>query len=79
MTNDVTIDLDTQRKHLERDTRSFFSKWYRRLLRFTLRKLINRADELRNNTDYGYSTCGCYVDGTHNTLCFWHSMDTYLR
>jgi hypothetical protein len=78
MTDDVTIDLDTQRKHLERDTRSFFSKWYRRLLRWTLRKLIDRADELRDNS-WGQSTCGCYVDDIHNTLCLWHELNTYLR
>jgi len=76
---DETIDLETMRTHLERDTRIFFSRWYRRLLRWTLRKMVSKADELRDKTDYGHSTCGCYVDDIHNTLCFWHGMEAYLR
>jgi hypothetical protein len=76
--SDEAIDMDTQRKHLEYDTRSFFSKWYRRFLRWTLRKLIDRADELHDSS-IGKSSCGCYYDDTHNTLCLWHELNTYLR
>ena len=78
--NDVVNidDLETKRKHLERDTRDFFSKWYRRLLRWTLKQIIDRADELRNQS-WGQSVCGCYVDDIHNTLCLWHELDAYMR
>jgi hypothetical protein len=72
-------ELEGKRKHLEGITRGYFSKWYRRFLRWTLRKLTAKADELRTNTDYGLSACGCFVDGIHNTLCFWHELDAYLR
>lgn len=78
MTDDNVDELYNKRIHLEKITRNFFSKWYRRLLRWTLRKLIKQADELRDNT-WGESTCGCYVDDINNTLCFWHSLDAYLR
>lgn len=79
MSDDVDpIEQEDKRKALEKDTRDFFSKWYRRLLRWTLRKVIKRADELRDNT-WGLSTCGCYVDDIHNTLCLWHSLEAYMR
>ena len=76
--SDVEITNDQKRTHLERMTRKFFSRWYRRLLRWTLRKMVMKADELRDKT-WLQSSCGCYVDDIHNTLCFWHSMDAYLR
>ena len=70
--------LEEKRKTLEKDTRDFFSKWYRRLLRWFLQRLTKRADELRNKS-WGQSVCGCYVDDIHNTLCLWHELEAYLR
>ncbi len=72
-------DLEQKRIHLEGVTHNFFSKWYRLILRWTLRRMIDKADELRSNSDYGRSACGCYVDDITNTLCFWHGMDAYFK
>lgn len=70
--------LEEKRRTLEKDTRNFFSKWYRRLLRWQVQRLTKRSDELRNKS-WGQSVCGCYVDDIHNTLCLWHGFEAYLR
>jgi len=71
-------ELITDRKSLEEGTRNFFSRWYRRLLRWQLQRLTQKADALRNET-WGYSVCGWYVDDIHNHLCLWHEWEAYLR
>ena len=72
-------ESQNKRIRLEEITNNFFSKWYRRLLRHTLRKMVAKATELRDGEWNEYSTCGCYVSDKHNTLCFWHGMEAYLR
>ncbi len=79
MTTRNNNDLEEKRIHLEEITHNFFSKWHRLILRWTLRRMIEKADELRNNSDYGRSACGCYVDDVNNTLCGWHWLDAYLN
>ena len=71
-------ELEEKRKTLEKNTRNFFSKWYRRLLRWQIQRLTSRSDELRDK-DWGQSVCGCYIDDIHNNLCLWHELEAYLR
>lgn len=76
----IDIDkTDEKRRNLEKNTHMYFSKWYRKLLRITLKRLIKKADELYNNKNYGHSACGCFVNDTHNTLCLWHNLEAYMR
>lgn len=71
--------LEREKNTLEEVTHNYFKKWHRLALRWTLRKMIAKADQLRTNSDYGHSKCGCYVDDVISTLCFWHGAEAYTK